>query len=534
MANITDDEWNSGAPLGQENIASDEATRKPGKEALGIAEQGKNTKRRKATKRDGRVKEVTSRDRAGPAKVQRESADLPTGSDIFRKYFARGCRGIKKLPEEILYTIFSMAADGVGPDQQTAVKDVRLSSGVFEADVTFNMIRFRGLRGVLRTCYFWRFLGQQIMCKYVALNQYDRVERFSRTVNKDTSLGRMTRVIRIHVPPFIGRGYRNHDKRIGFKNGPSPAESARLFCELMANCPNVQVLSVDMPSCTKGFGSLAEQARFPEMREIQLRDTVDKGSADSKVWGHLLNNFPNLEKLIVLQTKDAASRDPLALKVPRGLGNMGNAVFKLKHLTLERSLDVSDAVLLALSGKLHNLVDLAILNCPLVTSTGIFSCLGGATKSEVANNLSGLARLVEKIPNQLTRFIYIMWISIYGQPSDAEKATSGLDLCHALRDHCQTVEYLNLKPYRACCDLWKGSNFKSLAASCVEPMVCHDCDRKADLRAPNLFLKEYEQAREEGRLPALAQEKSKICICETPNLYTPTPTYSGDGLTFSF
>jgi hypothetical protein len=107
----------------------------------------------------------------------------------------------------------------------------------------------------------------------------------------------MVRIIRINVPLFTGRGYKKHDRRIGLKHALSPAKSAHLFRELMANCPNVQVLSVNMSSCIASFSYLAGQIKFPEMPEVQLRDSVDKGSIDGKVWGASLTTSPTWKKL---------------------------------------------------------------------------------------------------------------------------------------------------------------------------------------------------------------------------------------------
>jgi hypothetical protein len=118
------------------------------------------------------------------------------------------------------------------------------------------------------------------------------------------------------------------------------------------------------------------------------------------------------------------------------------------------------------------------------------------------------------MPNQLTRLVYIMWLSIYGKPSQLEIGSNGSNLCHAIRDHCQNIEYLNLRPYSVCCDLWTGSNFEALAACSVVPMIYRDCNPKFESRDMCSFSAAYQQARAEGRLPALAEEKAMISRCE--------------------
>ena len=88
-------------------------------------------------KRDRRAKGVAGRGRVGPAEVTSQSAGSSAGNDISRKYFARGYKDIKRLPEKTPYK-----TGGVSLTSRLRLRNSNLVSSWFGADVSFNTIRF--------------------------------------------------------------------------------------------------------------------------------------------------------------------------------------------------------------------------------------------------------------------------------------------------------------------------------------------------------------------------------------------------------
>lgn len=287
------------------------------------------------------------------------------------RYSDGAITGIRKLSEDVLTTIFSYLADGLMPEEQMETKNVHIGNS-FKFDTSFTTTRYRRLRAVLRSCHYWRHLGQQIVCKYVNLNKLPSFERFVRTISEDEELGNMVRAIKVNI--HGGASYMAHDRRPPKQLAvmPKVSDLAQLFTRMMQSCPQLQVLSVNMHGAIMGFNLVFE--KFPMMREIQIKDDRSKGIVAQNIWTNLSRNYPNLENFRIFHCQENAATNFDNLKIPPKLFQLkgGNEII-LKALTMERCPEISDRSLAALCPKLQNLTTLVIVDCKLVTSGGSLS-----------------------------------------------------------------------------------------------------------------------------------------------------------------
>ncbi|KAI5852935.1 hypothetical protein DFP73DRAFT_534593 [Morchella snyderi] len=402
------------------------------------------------------------------------------------RYSDGAVTGIRKLSEDNLTTIFSYLADGLMPEDQMETKNVHIGNS-FKFDTSFTTTRYRRLRAVLRSCHYWRHLGQQIVCKYVNLNKLPSFELFVRTISEDEELGNMVRAIKVNI--HGGASYMAHDRRASKQVAEMPkvGDLAQLFIRMMHSCPQLQVLSVNMHGAIMGFNLVIE--RFPMMREIQIKDDRSKGIVARNIWINLARNYPNLENFRIFHCQENAATNFDNLKFsPKFFQLKGGNEIILKALTMERCPEISDKGLAALCPKLKNLTTLVIVDCKLVTS-------------------GGLARAIEKLPDpsRITRLIYFVWVDPFGNSTADEMSYTRSHLCSTIRKCCTNVSYLCWKPYRICGDFWKDSNFHSLERCRIEPMSFRDCDE--DVNDHSKFTEAYQQARDQERLPKLKEDR---------------------------
>jgi len=304
----------------------------------------------------------------------RNNGDASESVSRGRSLGGRG--GIKKLPEEVLYAIFSYAADGVLPEVQVKTKDLTYGCS-FEAPSTFNKIQYKGLCSVLRTCHRWRTLGQEILCKYVNLSEWSNLELFARTVSQNQNIGALVRSLRISVRPFSPQAsyqsYNNRDRNS--RTVPvEQVDALRLLPDLMQGCSLIHVMSIDMPNVVPAFNKLVSMQKFPNLREVRMRDEGEKIATGERVWENIIRNTPELKKLVISQEQDLSMRSaPTAIRIPENIFHSEKAsTFKLTQIHLTRSYEITDDILLLLCRKLSSLNDLLIIDCPLVTSKGMF------------------------------------------------------------------------------------------------------------------------------------------------------------------
>jgi len=293
-----------------------------------------------------------------------------------RRCSPRGYSGIKKLPEEVLHAIFSYAADGVLPEVQVKTKDLTYGCG-FEAPSTFNRIRYKGLYSVLRTCRRWRTLGQEILCKYVNLSEWSNLELFARTVSQNQDVGALVRSLRISVRPFNPQAsyqsYNNRDRNS--RTVPvEQVDTLRFLPDMMQGCSLIHVMSIDMPNVVPAFNKLVSRQKFPNLREIRMKDGGERIATGERVWENIIRNTPELKKLVITQDQDLSLRNaPTLIKIPENIFHSEKtSTFRLTQIHLTRSYEITDDILLLLCGKLSSLNDLLIIDCPLVTSRGMF------------------------------------------------------------------------------------------------------------------------------------------------------------------
>ncbi|KAH0602267.1 uncharacterized protein H6S33_009877 [Morchella sextelata] len=286
------------------------------------------------------------------------------------RYSDGAVTGIRKLSEDTLTTIFSYLADGLMPEDQMETKNVHIGNS-FKFDTSFTTTRYRRLRAVLRSCHYWRHLGQQIVCKYVNLNKLPSFERFVRTISEDEELGNMVRAIKVNI--HGGASYMAHDRSPSkqLAEMPKVSDLAQLFTRMMQSCPQLQVLSVNMHGAIMGFNLVFE--KFPMMREIQIKDDKSKGIVAHNIWINLSRNYPNLENFRIFHCQENAATNFNNLKNSKIFQLKGGNEIILKALTMERCPEISDRSLAALCPKLKNLTTLVIVDCKLVTSGGSLS-----------------------------------------------------------------------------------------------------------------------------------------------------------------
>jgi len=295
---------------------------------------------------------------------------------ISRGCSLRDCGGIRKLPDEVLHAIFSYAADGVLPEVQVKTKDLTYGYS-FEAPSTFNKIRYKGLCSVLRTCHRWRTLGQEILCKYVNLSEWSSLELFARTVSQNQNIGALVRSLRISVRPLNPQAsYQNYNNR-DRNSRTIPVEQVdtlRLLSDIMQGCSLIHVMSIEMPNVVPAFNKLVSMQKFPNLREVRMRDGGERIATGERVWENIIRNTPELKKLVITQDQDLSLRNaPTIIRIPENIFHSEKAsTFKLTQIHLTRSYEITDDILLLLCRKLSSLNDLLIIDCPLVTSKGMF------------------------------------------------------------------------------------------------------------------------------------------------------------------
>ncbi|RPA97862.1 hypothetical protein L873DRAFT_1094292 [Choiromyces venosus 120613-1] len=396
--------------------------------------------------------------------------------------------GIRKLPREVLHAIFSYAADGVLPEVQVKAKDLTYGCN-FEVPSTFNKIRYKGLWSMLRTCHYWRDLGREILYKYVNLSEWSTLELFARTVSRDHEIGALVRSLRISVPQFTPQSsyqsYNNRDRNSRIV-ATEQVDGFQLLPDIVQRCPLIHVMSIDMPNAVPAFNKLVSMQKLPNLREIQIKDGGERIATGERVWENMIRNAPDLKKLVITQDQDLSLRNaPTMIKIPDNIFHGEQAsTFRLTQIHLTRSYEITDGILLLLSGKLSNLKDLDIVDCPLVTSRGI-------------------AKMLDKMPNRLKRLSYWIWINHYGNVSKREQ-NIGVDLCHVLGKCGQGLQHMDIKIFLACHHLWKDG-FRELQRCRIMAYHYHDCVKKVNNRSSASFENSLSQARLEGKLPALAE-----------------------------
>ncbi|KAG0127692.1 hypothetical protein HOY82DRAFT_580474 [Tuber indicum] len=410
------------------------------------------------------------------------------GAPTFRGRPSGGCGGIKKLPEEILHAIFSYAADGVLPEVQVKTRDLTYGSS-FEVPSAFNKTRYKGLQSVLRTCRHWRTLGQEILYKYVNLNEWSNLELFARTLSRDRDIGALVRSLRVSVPPFgLRTSYQSYNNRDRNSRAvvAEQVDAFHLLPDIIQGCSLIHVMSIDMPNAVPVFNKLVSVQKFPNLREIRMKDRGEKIATGERVWENIIRNAPELRRLLITQDQDLSLRNaPTYIRIPGNIFHCEKAsTFKLTQIHLTRSYQISDDILLLLCRKLSNLNDLDIVDCPLVTSRGI-------------------ARVLEKMPNQLTRLSFWIWINHYGNVSKREQEI-GVDLCHALSKYGQSLQHMDIKIFLACHHLWQDG-FRELQRCRIVPVHYHDCVKQENIRSSSFFKNVLDKGRSAGKFPALTE-----------------------------
>jgi len=114
----------------------------------------------------------------------------------------------------------------------------------------------------------------------------------------------------------------------------------------------------------------------------------------------------------------------------------------------------------------------------------------------------GIAQVLEKMPNQLTRLSFWIWINHYGNISKREQEI-GVDLCHALSKYGQSLQHMDIKIFLACHHLWQDG-FRELQRCRIVPVHYHDCVEQKNIRSSN-FKSVLDEGRNAGKFPALTE-----------------------------
>lgn len=360
------------------NVAEEEAA-EPTKETLRGCRKEKKKKKERTPKKprtNGKAekKQPASEDSPGASRTDGpKSMLLKTNRNHFGKYYDTEIGGIKKLSEDTLHMIFSYVADGLMPEDQMKMKNVHIGSN-FRLDASFTTTRYRRLKSAILSCRYWRNLCQHIVYKYVNLDQFGSFKRFVHTISEDPELGRMVHAIKINIQG--GASYTTHDNRPSrqeLSEMPKSSDSAQLFTSMMENCPELQILSVNMYGAIRGFNFVF--TKFLKMREMQIMDDSSKGMVVDNLWKSL-DNYPNLEKFKIFHSEENGSMNFDSLKIlPRNILSKGSAAMVLKALTMERAPELSDKILGIFASRLKQLTHLVIVDCKLVTSAGKYMAL---------------------------------------------------------------------------------------------------------------------------------------------------------------
>lgn len=340
-------------------------------EAVELAKRNKKRKKEHTQKKsssNGRPEKVEA--------VSEGSVETPKSvmfkadGNHFGQYYGDNLDGIRVLSEDTLHMVFSYVADGLMPEDQMKMKNVHIGSN-FRLDASFTTTRYRRLKSVLRSCRYWRHLSQQIVYKYINLDQFCNFKGFVRTINEDAELGKMVRAVKLNIQG--GASYMSHDNRLSkqeLSEMPKSGDSALLFTAMMESCPELQILSANMYGAIRGFNFVL--AKFPKMREMQIMDNSSKGMVAHNLWENL-GNYPNLEKFRIFHSEEngATNFDTLKLLPPRGFLSKRSTAFLLKALTMERAPELSDKIIGVFASRLKQLTNLVIVDCKLVTSAGM-------------------------------------------------------------------------------------------------------------------------------------------------------------------
>jgi hypothetical protein len=280
-----------------------------------------------------------------------------------------------KCPNEVLEDILTYVADDYIPHRKQKIKDMAAGHGFF-TDPQLNRHQAVNLAGVAKSCRKLRLIAQSILYRVVCFDNFISIRNFVRTVVADPVLGKMVHAVYINLEQTRtsqlprNRGLFRYQQ--DYRGVVAHLDLASVFVALVESCPGIQVLSVKMFGSLIGFGAL--RGSFQNMREICIADHVSMGQVLNNIWNQLIN-FPRLTKLKIVHSEynDAVNFDPL--QIPYHMASKAfNHIFNtLQILTLQHAPEISDDLLVRLVGRLPALKKLAIVDCKLVTSTGMFS-----------------------------------------------------------------------------------------------------------------------------------------------------------------
>lgn len=286
---------------------------------------------------------------------------------------------LNRCPNEILETIFTYAGDDYASDSGGKVKDIiaghnfSLGDGVWD-----NVRRAHNLDGVARSCRRLRLVAQQIIYKVVCIDRYKPLRKLALALTADPELGELVQVFRITLSqtnqPYRNRGLFRYqmDRKTAVPN----TDYASLFVRVVESCPNLQVVSAKMFGSVLGFGAI--RGRFTKMREICISDPISSSLVLNRMWDHLVK-FPRLTKFKIVHSDLNNAVDFTPLEIPLHMADraLENNFKHLATLTLENAPEVADSLLYFLARRLTALTKLAIVNCKLVSSAGMFVDVSG-------------------------------------------------------------------------------------------------------------------------------------------------------------
>jgi len=111
--------------------------------------------------------------------------------------------------------------------------------------------------------------------------------------------------------------------------------------------------------------------------------------------------------------------------------------------------------------------------------------------------------VLKKMPNQLTRLSFWIWVNHYGNISKREQEI-GVDLCHALSKYGQSLQHMDIKIFLACHHLWQDG-FRELQRCRIVPVHYHDCVEQKNIRSSDFFKNVLDEGRNAGKFPALTE-----------------------------
>ncbi|KAF8466395.1 hypothetical protein BDZ91DRAFT_170718 [Kalaharituber pfeilii] len=369
-------------------------------------------------------------------------------------------RGINKLPTEILTQIIEYVALTNLEDNPQNEETVHERS---KAERT-RALDLRPLRFVNRAFYM---IVQSMVYTRINITSVRDFERLSRILVMRERLANLVLDLTVDIDQMSkAENWRNYGTANAYAR---PRESSKLTVSMVylirdihaifENCKCITRFAFHCNGAARAFSTLG--GHYPSLKKLSICDELDIAKSMDTFWRNIAR-CPNLEQISFHRPKENRDFDmrPLQLN-PKGKNWANHTFANLKYLKFLNSPEVSDKVLLALLPNLPQLSRLFFYECKLVTS-------------------SGIARVVSRLIDRLTEFVYCDFVDCNGRTSeDEEKTKKQCHLCPILA-RCSQLRDLSLSAYRCCPELFNKANWPHLRNLKVDMMFYTGCNEETD------------------------------------------------------